>query len=167
MGIFSFSFWFIFLHAYKHGAGGFSYKSMQTLREPSPQAISVVNSVKLRKQNIFRKIMEEGHQIHLRHCLIHLRANGCGSQSCLSNDGWLKNVPSHLRHSQSLCFSFLWSFILSPGHNLPLAYHPCPKPVKYSLYATVFTLPPVYTWSRSDQKWNHRKPPPRVLGKQS
>ena len=111
--MFRFLFWFIFLHAYKHGAGGFSYKSLQTLREPSPQAISVVNSVKLRKQNIFRIIMEEGHQIHLRHCLIHLRANGCGSQSWLSYDGWLKNVPSHLRHSQSLCFSFLCSFILN------------------------------------------------------
>ena len=42
-----FSILIFFLHWYKHGAGGFSYKSMQTLREPSPQAISVVNSVKL------------------------------------------------------------------------------------------------------------------------
>ena len=39
---------------------------MQTLREPSPQAISVVNSVKLETRKYSEEIMKEGHLTHIR-----------------------------------------------------------------------------------------------------
>ena len=38
---------------------------MQTLREPSPQAISVVNSVKLETRKYSEEIMEEGHLMQM------------------------------------------------------------------------------------------------------
>ena len=39
---------------------------MQTLREPSLQAISVVNSVKLENRKYSEEIMEEGRLAHIR-----------------------------------------------------------------------------------------------------